>query len=104
VSAEGAGPAADEASRLFEAVQEWAHRAGAAGASAGEHLATGSADCQLCPVCQLIGALRGTRPEVVAHLADAAGSILAAVRAAVDAHEHEWSSRRAPDVTRIDIG
>ena len=104
--AAGTGTAAEEAHRLFEAVQEWAHRASG---GAGEHLggrsiATGSAECQLCPLCQLIGALRGTRPEVVAHLSDAAGSILAAVRAAIDAHERDWSSRRAPDVTRIDIG
>jgi hypothetical protein len=41
---------------------------------------------------------------VVAHLADAAGSLLAALRAGLDAHEHDWSARRAPDVTRIDIG
>lgn len=95
------GSAAEEATRLFEAVQEWAHRAGS---GANEHIATGSAECQLCPVCQLIAALRGTRPDVVAHLAAAAGSVLAAVRAAVDAHEHDWAARKAPDVERIDIG
>lgn len=98
------GSAAQEASQLFEAVQEWARRT-STGASdrLGEHIATGSADCQLCPVCQLISALRTSRPEMVLHLADAAGSIMAAVRAAIDAHEREWSSRRAPDVERIDI-
>ena len=95
------GSAAEEASRLFDAVQEWAKRAST---GAGEHIATDSADCLLCPVCQLIGALRTTRPEVVTHLADAAGSVLAAVRAAIDAHEREWSSRRASGVERIDIG
>jgi Family of unknown function (DUF5304) len=100
--AAGTGSAAEEASRLFEAVQEWAHRASTGAAS--QHIATGSADCQLCPVCQLISLLRGTRPEIVAHLTDAAGSLLAAARAAMDAHEREWSSRRAPDVERIDIG
>lgn len=102
----GTATAAEEAHRLFEAVQDWAHRAssGAGEQVGGRSFATGSADCQLCPLCQLIGALRGTRPEVVAHLTDAAGSLLAAVRAAIDAHERDWSSRRAPDVTRIDIG
>ena len=100
------GSAADEARRLFEAVQQWAHRTSG---GAGEHLggwsiATGSPQCQLCPVCQLIGAVRGTHPEVVAHLADAAGSLLAALRAGMDAHERDWAARKAPDVTRIDIG
>ena len=98
------GNAAEEASRLFEAVQEWARRT-STGASdrLGEHIATGSADCQLCPVCQLIGALRTSRPEIMLHLADAAGSVLAAMRAAIDAHEREWSSRRSTGVERIDI-
>jgi hypothetical protein len=126
------GSAAEEASRLFEAVQQWARRtsgatgeppsgpdgpggAGGLGGLAGwaglaglaglsGHVATGSAECQLCPVCQLIGVLKGTRPEVVAHLAEAAGSLLAAVRAAVDAHERDWAARRPAGVERIDIG
>jgi hypothetical protein len=101
----GLGSAAEEASRLFEAVQDWARRsAPGAGFSVGEHIATGSAECQLCPICQLIGLVRATRPEVADHLADAAASLLAAVRAAVVAHEREWSARRAAPVERIDIG
>lgn len=110
MSAQGAageprtGSAAEEASRLFEAVQDWARRTKTgAGDPLGEHIATGSPECQLCPVCQLIGVLRTSRPEIVLHLADAAGSLLAAVRAAIDAHEREWSSRRSPGVERIDI-
>ncbi len=123
------GSAAEEASRLFEAVQDWARRtagtgegtpgaAGAAGAAAdtgpadpadhrehglGERIATGAPECQLCPICQLIGLLRGSRPEIMLHLADAAGSLLSAVRLAIDAHEREWSAHRPSDVERIDI-
>ncbi len=98
------GSAAEEASRLFEAVQEWARRTKTgSGDPLGEHIATGSPECQLCPVCQLIGVLRTSRPEIVLHLADAAGSLLAAVRAVIDAHEREWSTRRPPGVERIDI-
>ena len=37
------------------------------------------------------------------HLADAAGSLLSAVRVAIDAHEREWSAQRPSDVERIDI-
>jgi hypothetical protein len=86
-------------------VQDWARRSTPGGSfSLGDHIATGSAECQLCPVCQLIGLLRATRPEVAEHLADAAASLLAAVRAAVVAHEREWSSRRGAPVERIDIG
>ena len=98
------GSAAEEAARLFEAVQEWARKASTATGGLGEHIATGSAECRLCPVCQLISVLRETRPEVAVHLAEAAGSLLAALRATVVAHEGQWSSRHTPGVERIDIG
>ena len=29
-----------------------------------EHIATGSADCRYCPVCQVIHVVRSTSPEV----------------------------------------
>ena len=95
------GTAAEEASRLFEAVQEWARRSSA---QASAHVATGSAECQLCPVCQLISLLRDVRPEVATHLADAASSLAAALRAAIAAHEQDWSARRSSGVEPIDIG
>lgn len=91
---------AEEATKLFEAVQEWAKRASTGTA---EHVATGAPECQLCPVCQLIAALRGSRPEIVDHLSDAAGSLVAAVRAAIDAHEKEWSARRSTGIQHIDV-
>ena len=101
------GSAAEETTRLFEAVQEWARRATGDGRSLGEHwtehVATGAPECRLCPVCQLISVLRDSRPEVALHLTEAAGSLLAAVRAALLAHEHDWTARR-PGVERIDIG
>ena len=98
---DGLGTAAEEAARLFEAVQEWAQRNSG---SLSDHIATGGPDCRLCPVCQLIGLLRETRPEVAQHLTEAAGSLLAALRAAVAAHEREWSRRASQGVERIDIG
>ncbi len=98
---EDLGSAAEEAARLFEAVQEWAQRSSG---TISDHIATGSPECRLCPVCQLISLLRDTRPEVALHLAEAASSLLAAVRAAVAAHEREWSGRSGQGVERIDIG
>ena len=102
----GIGTAAEEAARLFEAVQEWAQRSAGTLASGplGEQVATGAPECRLCPVCQLISLLRDTRPEVVLHLAEAASALLAALRAAIAAHEAEWSARGPSDVERIHIG
>jgi hypothetical protein len=103
----GTGSAAQEAARLFEAVQEWARRASTDGRTMGEswseHIATGAPECRLCPICQLVGLLRDTRPEVAMHLADAVGSTLAALRSALLAHEQDWTARRAAGVERIDI-
>lgn len=75
---ESVGSAAEEAVKLLAAVQEWARTR-----FDHEHLATGSAECQICPVCQGIAALRQVRPETVEHLLDAAASLVAAFRSTV---------------------
>jgi hypothetical protein len=71
------GSAAEEAARLFAAVQDWAKAR-----FDHEHLATGSVECQVCPLCQGISALRQVRPETVEHLLDATASIVAAFSSA----------------------
>jgi hypothetical protein len=73
------GSAAQEAARLFAAVEDWARTRGEAGAA--EH--TGSSTCGVCPVCSGIALLRDVRPETVEHLLDAAASVVAALRSAV---------------------
>jgi hypothetical protein len=99
------GPLSDEAAKLFAAAHEWlGDRMG----KMGERVAMGSTECQLCPVCQLIGLMRAAQPEAVEHLADASLSLLAAFRALLETHERQWaghrSDRNSPDVERIDIG
>lgn len=78
-------PVADEAAKLVEALQDWV-----AGATGGLPLASGSAECALCPFCQLLRAARSTRPEVFEHLAGAGAELVAALRAGMD-------GRRAAD-------
>jgi hypothetical protein len=104
-NADNVGSVTEEAARLFAAFESWVKdAAGGATAAMDAHIATDAAECQLCPVCRLISVLRGTRPEVFEHLVDATASMLAAARAAVDAHERSWSSRRHSPVEHIDIG
>ncbi len=100
------GSLGEEAARLAAAVQDWlrtapgaaAHASAAAGEPGGET----PPECQVCPACQLLRMVRGTRPEVYGHLADAAASLSAALR--------EMTPDRAPDGTRrgnvehIDLG
>ena len=89
------GSAAEEAARLLSAVQDWArHRFD------GEHLATGGAECQVCPLCQGIALLRQVKPETAEHLLDAAASLVAAMRAAVATPAPAGGSSR---VTPIDV-
>jgi hypothetical protein len=63
-------------------------RSGADAAGAGEEHAHGigrGAECQWCPVCQVINRVRTTSPETVEQLATAAAGVLGAVRGLVEA-------------------
>ena len=90
------GSVAEEAARLIAAAQEWARTR-----FDHEHLATGSAECQVCPLCQVIGLVRRTQPETYAHLVDAATSMAAALRSVVSGHDH--GGKPARGVERIDL-
>jgi hypothetical protein len=95
VTAPEHGSLGEEAARLAEAVQEWLHDA------AGE---TGEAtECQACPACRMLRLVRSARPEVYAHLADAAASVSAALRELTRDGGAAPEPRRDP-VQRIDLG
>ena len=96
------GSAAEEAVKLFAAVEDWARRK-AGHVLDEEHVATGSAECQLCPVCQGIGVLRHVRPEAVEHMLDAAASFVAAVKTAVATPPDESAARTAARVQHIPV-
>jgi hypothetical protein len=77
------GPLGDEARALVEAARDWAARTFP---DAGTHLATDSAECQWCPVCRAVAALR--TPETadrIAGMVTVAAGALAAVLDAVTA-------------------
>ena len=89
------GPLGQEAARLVEALTEWAR-----GQGEDVPIATGSAECRLCPVCQLLTLMRHARPETFAHLMDATAALAAAARTVVEAHHHGAGST---GVERIDL-
>ena len=85
------GSVGEEAVKLFSVLSGWARDAGVVSSDAAtnagqgladavrgidEHIASGGEDCRYCPVCQVIHAVRHTSPEVKAHLASAAGSLM----------------------------
>ncbi len=97
------GSAAEEAARLFAAIEGWARGRGGAFLD-DQHLATGSAACTVCPLCQIVSAARHVRPDAVEHLLDAAASFLAALRSTVSAPAPEGEPRRSDSaVQRIDV-
>jgi len=111
------GSLGEEAAKLLGALSDWARDQGSdAGQGLGglasqaaaslrdinDHVATGSAECTYCPVCRTVHAVRQTSPEVRAHLAQAASSLMHAA-AGMLATMPPPGSGRAPGVERIDL-
>lgn len=82
---EQVGPLGEEAVKLLAAAQDWFHRN--LGDPATARIATGSAECAWCPVCQLIGMLRGDRPGGVLpeRMAEVQNALAGLLRALADA-------------------
>jgi hypothetical protein len=93
----GVGTLAEETAKLMGALSGWARDQGAdVGRGAGgfadhlvdqvstaaheldDHLATGAPECTVCPICRTVHAVRQLSPEVKAHLAVAASSLVQA--------------------------
>lgn len=117
-SDEPVGSVAEEAAALFAALSGFARghlgRPEASEAAGGamdgvadalrsstEHFATGAPECTWCPVCQVVHAVRATSPEVRAHLAVAAHSLLEAASSALSTRVD--SDMGTPGVQHIDL-
>jgi hypothetical protein len=101
------GSVAEEAAKLLGALSGWAKEHGD-GLSDGwssltdevhEHVATGAPECTWCPVCRAVAVVRQTSPEVRAHLASAATSLMLAVSGMMATHPPASDDR----VQRIDL-
>ncbi|HZG95975.1 MAG TPA: hypothetical protein VEZ46_14810 [Mycobacteriales bacterium] len=90
-----AGPLAEEATRLLGAVEDWWRERADAGAPRTE--------CTACPLCQLLAAVRTARPEAFEHAADAAGSLVLALRSLLDAHDRAWTVGHRRPVQHIPV-
>lgn len=107
-----AGDLAEEAIKLLQALQEWNRGtrpsdpgrrvAGGLLSDLNEHIATGGKDCQYCPVCQFIAAVREMSPEVKSHLSTAVSSLLQAA-SGILATQSGAARRGGGFVERIDL-
>jgi hypothetical protein len=89
----------DEAGRLLEAVQDWARSTFGEGPTA--RMSTGAAECEWCPLCQLVAVLRGERPEATEKIVAAGTAVMSALRAVLDQGSRPTPSE--PRVQRIDL-
>ena len=111
------GSVSEEALKLFGALSDWARdhgsdlgqglsgladQAAASVRDVDEHLATGAPECTYCPICRTVHAVRQTSPEVRAHLAVAASSLLQAA-AGILAAAAPAGARERGGVERIDL-
>jgi hypothetical protein len=111
------GSVGEEAAKLFSALSDWARDQGTdyAGTAAGaatamseavrnvnEHVATGGEDCRYCPLCQVISLVRTTSPEVKAHLAVAASSLMQAAAGVLATQVPQDGGKSGP-VEKIDL-
>lgn len=94
------GSLAEEAAKLAEAFAGWVSNGLSSPLLAG---LGESPECRVCPVCQLLRLAQGSHPEVFGHLADASGSLLAALRAAVESSQASWAAGNRRVSERIDI-
>lgn len=133
--AEPIGSAAEEAAKLIDALSTWArdrgpdlgaslgagltaglaglaghaanvaHAAKDLGAELDDHLATGAPECTYCPICRAVHAVREASPEIKAHLADAAGSLMQAAASvlAAAATPSSGDGERGDAVEHIDL-
>jgi hypothetical protein len=115
---EPVGNVGEEAAKLLGALSEWARDQGTdyAGTAAGaassfahavrdvnEHIATDSADCRYCPVCQVIHVVRSTSPEVREHLSLAASSLMNAAAGLLATHTPDPSTSPVEKID-LDVG
>ena len=98
---EHVGSVGEEAAKLLGALGEWATDLGG---NVGDHIDTGAQECTYCPVCRTVHVIREASPEVRAHLATAAASLMQAAAGILTAvNQDAAGTRPKPSVERIDL-
>jgi hypothetical protein len=95
------GSVAEEAAKLLGALSDWARDAAH---DVDAHLATGSAECTVCPICRTVHAVRELSPEVKAQLASAATSLMHAAAQLMATAVPDQGSRGGVEHIDLDDG
>ena len=112
------GSLAEEAAKLLGALNGWAREQGgglsdgvsdlsghasAAAHDVSSHLATGAAECTVCPICRTVHAARHLSPDVKNHLASAAASLMHAAAAVLSTPVPTERSEESGGIEHIDL-
>ncbi len=103
------GSVADEAAKLFGALGERLreHQTDGDAADRTDHAQHTPETCRWCPLCQAVGFLRDTSPEVRAQVVSSAGALVLALRHLLDeagrAPADEAAGRTDDGVEHIDL-
>lgn len=95
------GVAREHAAEAGDGLSGFASYAAASAHDLNDHLATGAAECTVCPLCRAISAVRQVSPEVTGHLTAAAASLAQAAAALLATAPH--CRRDTDDVEHIDL-
>lgn len=93
---EPVGSVGEEAAKLFGAFAGMLRDVDA-------HVATDDPECRWCPICRTVHLVRETSPEVRAHLAAAASSLVQAAAGLLATHVPGERHAGAAGVERIDL-
>jgi hypothetical protein len=91
-------PLVEELTALLGVAQEWVGRTADA-----HQVATGAAECVNCPVCRLIGVLRGDRPELTERTVEAVSTVVTALRTVFGPPANDAEAATAPTVQPIRV-
>ena len=75
------GWARDHAAEAGDGLSGLASQAAASAHELNDHMATGAAECTVCPLCRTVSAVRQVSPEVTSHLSAALTSLAEAASA-----------------------
>ena len=95
------GPLAEELTRFFGAAQAWVQRSILDPATA--RVATGSPECCQCPLCQVVEAVRGERPELLERFAEVQSSVAQLLRSLTEPGVEPTTEAPEPRVHKIDL-
>jgi hypothetical protein len=110
------GSVGEEAAKLVNALSDWAKdQGGGAATGLGGSIAgladlardieshVGGENCTYCPLCRLIGLVRGASPEVRGHLTTATTALLQAGLSALATPVPDTSQQRRSGLQQIDL-